>query len=179
LTKTIRARYHEGRLELLEPLDVEEGTEVTVTVDHPEPSTAATDPLTASAGGWKELLDCEQFEKDVARQQDLERVGWRFVRIRESEFYLDPEAALRQDPPRLPGEGTCVGRVPRRFPDGLSPPGAATARPAQSQAHGASCGVRVLLDECLPRQLKRHLPGHQVSTVPEMGWAGIKNVRLT
>ena len=37
----------------------------------------------------------EQFEHDLARQQDLERVGWRFVRIRESEFYLDPEAALR------------------------------------------------------------------------------------
>jgi hypothetical protein len=35
--------------------------------------------------------------------------------------------------------------------------------------------VRVLLDECLPRKLKQHLPGHQVSTVPEMGWAGIKN----
>jgi hypothetical protein len=32
-----------------------------------------------------------------------------------------------------------------------------------------------LLDECLPRKLKQHLPGHQVSTVPEMGWAGIKN----
>ena len=37
----------------------------------------------------------EQFERDLARQQDLERVGWRFVRIRESEFYLDPDAALR------------------------------------------------------------------------------------
>jgi very-short-patch-repair endonuclease len=35
------------------------------------------------------------FERDLARQRDLERVGWRFVRIRESEFYLDPEAALR------------------------------------------------------------------------------------
>ena len=37
----------------------------------------------------------EQFERDLARQQDLERVGWRFVRLRESEFYLDPDAALR------------------------------------------------------------------------------------
>jgi very-short-patch-repair endonuclease len=37
----------------------------------------------------------EAFERDLARQQDLERVGWRFVRIRESEFYLDPDAALR------------------------------------------------------------------------------------
>jgi very-short-patch-repair endonuclease len=37
----------------------------------------------------------EQYEADLARQQDLERVGWRFVRIRESEFYLDPKEALR------------------------------------------------------------------------------------
>ncbi len=37
----------------------------------------------------------EAFERDLARQQDLERVGWRFFRIRESEFYLDPDAALR------------------------------------------------------------------------------------
>ena len=38
--------------------------------------------------------------------------------------------------------------------------------------------MRLLLDECLPRRLKRGLPGHDVSTVPEMGWAGIKNGRL-
>lgn len=38
--------------------------------------------------------------------------------------------------------------------------------------------MKVMLDECLPRKLKRHLPGHDVSTVPEMGWAGIKNGAL-
>ena len=38
--------------------------------------------------------------------------------------------------------------------------------------------MRVLPDECLPRKLKRQLPGHTVSTVPEMGWAGIKNGAL-
>jgi hypothetical protein len=38
--------------------------------------------------------------------------------------------------------------------------------------------VKVLLDECLPRPLKRDLAGHDVSTVPEMGWAGIKNGAL-
>jgi hypothetical protein len=38
--------------------------------------------------------------------------------------------------------------------------------------------MKVLLDECLPRKLKRHLSGHDVSTVPEMGWAGIKNGAL-
>jgi hypothetical protein len=38
--------------------------------------------------------------------------------------------------------------------------------------------MRVLLDECLPRKLKRCIPGHAVQTVPEAGWAGIKNGAL-
>jgi very-short-patch-repair endonuclease len=33
-------------------------------------------------------------ETDAARQRDLERVGWRFVRVRGSRFYRDPEEAL-------------------------------------------------------------------------------------
>jgi hypothetical protein len=36
----------------------------------------------------------------------------------------------------------------------------------------------LLLDECLPRRLKRLLSSHDVSTVSEMGWAGIKNGQL-
>jgi hypothetical protein len=35
--------------------------------------------------------------------------------------------------------------------------------------------VRVLLDECLPRRLKRDLPGHDARTTPEMGWASKRN----
>ena len=35
--------------------------------------------------------------------------------------------------------------------------------------------MRVLLDECLPRKLKRALTGHEVKTVAESGWAGRKN----
>lgn len=35
--------------------------------------------------------------------------------------------------------------------------------------------MRVLLDECLPRRLSRELTGHEVKTVPEVGWAGRKN----
>ena len=38
--------------------------------------------------------------------------------------------------------------------------------------------MRVLLDECLPCPLKMDLPGYDVATVPEMGWAGIKNGAL-
>ena len=35
--------------------------------------------------------------------------------------------------------------------------------------------MRVLLDECLPRKLKRDLAGHDTRTVPEMGWASKEN----
>lgn len=38
--------------------------------------------------------------------------------------------------------------------------------------------MRVLLDECTPRKLRRELPGHEVHTVPEMGWSGTKNGAL-
>ncbi len=38
--------------------------------------------------------------------------------------------------------------------------------------------MRILLDECLPRQLKRELPGHSIATVTEMGWSGVKNGAL-
>ncbi len=38
--------------------------------------------------------------------------------------------------------------------------------------------MKLLLDECIDRRLARHLPGHFVRTVPQMGWATIKNGRL-
>ena len=38
--------------------------------------------------------------------------------------------------------------------------------------------MKVLLDECLDWRLRRDLPGHEVKTVQEMGWDGIKNGRL-
>ena len=38
--------------------------------------------------------------------------------------------------------------------------------------------MKLLLDECLDWRLRRDLPGHEVKTVQEMGWDGIKNGRL-
>jgi predicted nuclease of predicted toxin-antitoxin system len=38
--------------------------------------------------------------------------------------------------------------------------------------------MRVLLDECVPKRLRRELPDHEVTTVVEMGWAGVKNGKL-
>ncbi|MGB4782063.1 DUF5615 family PIN-like protein [Candidatus Methylomirabilis sp.] len=33
--------------------------------------------------------------------------------------------------------------------------------------------MRILLDACVPRRLANELPGHEVRTVPEMGWADL------
>jgi hypothetical protein len=38
--------------------------------------------------------------------------------------------------------------------------------------------MKVLLDECLPKKLKREVQADVVKTVPEMGWAGTKNGSL-
>ena len=38
--------------------------------------------------------------------------------------------------------------------------------------------MKVLLDECVPRKLRRELPEHEVLTVTERGWSGIKNGNL-
>ena len=38
--------------------------------------------------------------------------------------------------------------------------------------------MKVLLDECLPKKLKREVQADFVRSVPEMGWAGTKNGAL-
>lgn len=38
--------------------------------------------------------------------------------------------------------------------------------------------MRVLLDECVPRALGNDIPDHEVKTVAEVGWAGVKNGEL-
>ena len=38
--------------------------------------------------------------------------------------------------------------------------------------------MRVLLDECVPKRLRNELLDHDVVTVVEMGWAGVKNGKL-
>jgi very-short-patch-repair endonuclease len=44
--------------------------------------------------GEKEFAP-QKLDQDIHRETVLERVGWRFIRLRASEFYLDPERALR------------------------------------------------------------------------------------
>lgn len=38
--------------------------------------------------------------------------------------------------------------------------------------------MRLLLDESVPASLRRHLRGHEVRTVVELGWQGVRNGHL-
>jgi predicted nuclease of predicted toxin-antitoxin system len=38
--------------------------------------------------------------------------------------------------------------------------------------------MKILLDECITKKLKRYLTDHEVFTVTEMGWSGLKNGKL-
>lgn len=38
--------------------------------------------------------------------------------------------------------------------------------------------MKLLLDECIDRRFAQSLSHHEVKTVPQMGWAGIKNGEL-
>jgi very-short-patch-repair endonuclease len=58
--------------------------------------------LVVHGGGRKLAIECDgdkfhgpdQWEDDLRRQNVLERLGWRFWRVRGSSFYRDPEAAM-------------------------------------------------------------------------------------
>lgn len=38
--------------------------------------------------------------------------------------------------------------------------------------------MKILLDECLPKKLGRFLKDHDVKTVQQAGWSGVKNGKL-
>lgn len=72
----------------------------------------------------------EQIPEDLARQAVLERVGWRFVRVRGTRFYRNPEATM-----------TWVFEELKRL--GVGPVGAAPAR-VPMDAQGAELRDRVV-----------------------------------
>ncbi len=69
--------------------------------------------LVVEGGGHRLAVECDgdrfhtlnTLDKDMARQAVLERLGWRFVRIRGSNFFRDPKSAMKPVFERLEQEG--------------------------------------------------------------------------
>ncbi|WP_248961125.1 AAA domain-containing protein [Sphaerisporangium perillae] len=63
----------------------------------------------------------EQLENDLDRERELKRAGWRFWRVRESEFYFNQEAALESLWDELDRRGIAPGQVQESEEDTTAP----------------------------------------------------------
>jgi len=66
--KTIRARVFRGMIEPLEKVDIREGEEIVIRISK-APSKGVkknfSDVLKRTAGGWKDLIDCDELIKNI------------------------------------------------------------------------------------------------------------------
>ena len=65
MTKTIKARFIEGKIEPLESLNLKEGDEFVITIDEERTAFASEEALARAAGAWKETLDFDAYLKDL------------------------------------------------------------------------------------------------------------------
>jgi predicted DNA-binding antitoxin AbrB/MazE fold protein len=65
MTRKVKARFSNGTLLPLEPVDLKEGDEVTVSIERIPSSEEALRALRASAGGWEGLHDPEEFKRMI------------------------------------------------------------------------------------------------------------------
>lgn len=68
--ETIRARVKGGVLEPLEPLELAEGEEVTVTIST-VPFKPRADWLAWTAGGWVGLVDGEELKRNIYESRSM------------------------------------------------------------------------------------------------------------
>ena len=64
MSSTVRARVKAGMLELLEKINLPEGTEVAVAILD-ESSAADREAFRRAAGGWKDTVDAETLIKNI------------------------------------------------------------------------------------------------------------------
>ena len=69
MEKKVRAIYRNGVIEPLENMDIEDGAEITITVS--EPVTNGAEGIKKSFGGWKGLIDADQFLKDIYESRKI------------------------------------------------------------------------------------------------------------
>ncbi|MFC5291206.1 AAA domain-containing protein [Actinokineospora guangxiensis] len=113
----------------------------------------------------------DAYQRDLARQRDLERCGWQFFRIRESEFYADREAvlarlwdALREVDIHPPGWTTdqTRDREPQVVP-GVATPEAVVIEPAPATVEPAPAIVE--LEPVEPRPSDHGRPAASLDTI--------------
>jgi predicted DNA-binding antitoxin AbrB/MazE fold protein len=68
MATTVRARVHDGRLELLDKVDLPEGAEVAVTITEAS-RTREFGAFRRSAGSWRGLVDADKLIRNIYRDR--------------------------------------------------------------------------------------------------------------
>ena len=69
--RQIRARFHRGKIELLEQVELEEGEEILITVMKVPSPAEAGDAFQRAAGAWKGLVDTDALLKDFKESRKI------------------------------------------------------------------------------------------------------------
>ena len=72
MATTVRAMFINGIFKPLEALSFPEGQEMTIIIDESSTTHKPGAGLEASAGGWKGLIDAEQFKKDIYESRQIQ-----------------------------------------------------------------------------------------------------------
>ena len=65
MVKKIKARFSHGVFKPLEKINIPEGKEFTITIPDEPKKKNFSDALRATAGGWKDTIDCEELIKNI------------------------------------------------------------------------------------------------------------------
>ena len=107
MPKTIRAKFTGGALEPLERLDLEEGAEVTVSVEDSLPSDEVIRALRATAGAWKGKHDPDELK----RMLEVRLTGSREELYARAEIGRNLESAYGSvKPPATPEDSDQISR---------------------------------------------------------------------
>lgn len=65
MSKTIKARFRNDVIELLEKVELEEGEEFSLTIVRVPEVSEDGHEFSESRGGWKGLIDCEKLKRNI------------------------------------------------------------------------------------------------------------------
>jgi very-short-patch-repair endonuclease len=118
----------------------------------------------------------ERYEQDMARQRDLERAGWQFVRIRGGDFYHDRERATEPLWRELDSLGIKPGGIDEAAAEPPSPADSQTLDSSEMDEKTASASTPIADDQDLdateagvsPRPERETVDGNTAQASPDI-----------
>ncbi len=75
MVQQLKATYSNGVFKPATPVDLDDGAQVVIEVSEESHASNEFPGLEASAGGWKDIVDCEQLINDIYQSRSTESRG--------------------------------------------------------------------------------------------------------